>query len=154
ASRAGVRRGDIVVELDRTPVRTRRNYFEVLGSLTSGGQTTLVGEREGTRQTLNVVVAAVPEETAEAIGKRRLGIEIAESHWGTYPALEIRSVGPNSAADDLGLQAGDFLLALEGDALPDRVAFRKAITKLRGRSRVGAIVARGPNRYRLTFELP
>jgi serine protease Do len=154
ASRAGVRRGDIVVELDRTPVRSRRGYYEVLASLTSGGRSKLVIEREGTRRTLDVTVAAFPEERAEAIGKRMLGVEIEETRWGSYPALRISSVSANSAADDLGLQPGDFLLALEGDALPDRVAFRKAITKLRGRSRVGAIVARGPNRYRLTFELP
>jgi serine protease Do len=152
---AGVRRGDIVVELDRTPVRSRRSFFEVLGSLTSGGRTRLVVEREGQRRSFDVAVAAFPEERAEAIGKVLLGVEVGESRWGgTYPALQVESVVPNSAADDLGLQAGDYLLALEGESLPDLVAFRKAITKLRGRSRVGAIVARGPSRYRLTFELP
>jgi len=153
--RAGIRRGDIVLELDRTPVRTRRGYFELLGSLTSGGHTTLVVEREGVRRSIDIEVAVFPEERAEAIAKVLLGIEVAESSWGAnLPALRIESVVPNSAADDLGLQAGDYLLALEGDALSDRVAFRKAITKLRGRARVGAIVARGPNRYRLTLELP
>jgi serine protease Do len=154
ASRAGLQRGDIIVELDRTPIRSRRSYFEVLGSLTSGGRTTLVAERDGARRSFDLTVAAFPEERAEAIGKLLLGVELEESRWGAYPALRIRSVAPNSASDDLGLEPGDYLLALEGDALPDLVAFRKAITKLRGRSRVGAIVARGPNRYRLTLELP
>jgi serine protease Do len=155
AQRAGVRRGDVVVELDGTPVRSRRSYFELLGSLTSGGRTRLVVEREGVRNPLDIEVAVFPEERAEAIAKVILGVEVAESRWGgNYPALRIESVVPDSAADDLGLQPGDFLLALEGEALPDRVAFRKAITKLRGRARVGAIVARGPSRYRLTLELP
>jgi serine protease Do len=155
ARRAGIRSGDIVVELDRTPVRSRRGYFELLGSLTSGGRTPLVVEREGSRRAFDVEVEVFPEDRAEAIAKILLGIEISESRWGgSYPALRIENVVPNSAADDLGLQPGDFLLALENEALRDRVAFRKAITKLRGRSRVGAIVARGPNRYRLTLEVP
>jgi serine protease Do len=155
ASRADVRRGDIVVELDRTPVRSRRGYFEVLGGLTSGGRARLVVERDGERRSIDIDVDAFPEERAEAIGKVLLGIEVSEARWnGAYPALRIDAVTPNSAADDLGLQPGDFLLALEGEPLTDRVAFRKAITKLRGRSRVGAIVARGPSRYRLTLELP
>jgi serine protease Do len=155
ASRAGVRRGDIVVELDRTPVRSRQGYFELLGSLTSGGRTTLVAEREGARRTFELGVEAFPEQRAEAIGKQILGVEVSESRWGNgHPALRVESVVPNSAADDLGLQAGDYLLALGNDPLPDRVAFRKAITKLRGRSRVGAIVARGANSYRLTLDLP
>jgi serine protease Do len=155
ASRAGVRRGDIVVELDGTPVRSRRGYYELLGSLTSGGRTKLVVEREGGRRAFELGVEAFPEQRAEAIGRQILGLEVSESRWGNgHPALRIDQVVPNSAADDLGLQAGDYLLALESEPLPDLVAFRKAITKLRGRSRVGAIVARGSSRYRLTLDLP
>src|SRR5262249_13159655 len=110
---------------------------------------------DAARRTFDVDVDVFPEERAAAIGKVLLGIEVSESHWGVEtPALRIDGVTPNSAADDLGLKPGDYLLALEGEALPDLVAFRKAITKLRGRSRVGAIVARGTSRYRLTLELP
>jgi serine protease Do len=158
AQRAGLRRGDVIVQLDRTRINSRRQYYEVLSGLTAGGRAPLVIEREGKRVTAELEVEAFPEQRADEIGRILLGIEVSQpvalagSRGRT--GLEIARVLPNSAAGSIGLEPGDVLVALDGAPIESVSAFRQAVAGLRGRSNVQAIVARGSYSARVTLELP
>ncbi len=156
AEHAGLRRGDVVLELEGTRIRSRRSYFEILGSLTDGGRARMAIERDGQRRDVELLARAFPGQRAPAIAKILLGLEVStEQTWRGVPGLRIGGIVPNGAADAAGLRPDDLLLELDREPMRDRDAFARAVQRLRGRSRVLALVARGPDGYgRVSLELP
>jgi serine protease Do len=77
AAEAGLRRGDVVLALEGTRVRSRRAYFEILGGLTDGGRARIEVERGGKELTFALVARAFPEDRADSIAKILLGLEVS-----------------------------------------------------------------------------
>lgn len=65
----------------------------------------------------------------------------------------VAGVRRGSAAGRAGLQPGDRLLAINGRALEDEAALRRAVLDLLGRPRALVVVQRGPGRYHVTIPL-
>ncbi len=161
AQRAGLRRGDILVSLDRTPIDSQRSYFDVLRGLTNRDRTTVEVERNAERQQFKLRTEVFPEERADELALILLGFQVIEMPdqyalpRGLSPSdgLLVRRVVARSAAQRVGVRSGDLILRMNRDVLVDHDAFRKAITKLRGRKQVLLLVQRGRNRYYVTLEL-
>ena len=159
AVQAGLWRGDIVVKLDGTPVRSRSGYFQLLSSLTDGGRTEIEIERDGERRALSVTARAFPDARADELAKILLGISVSQPKTVLLPrqrgvGLAIAAVAPNGAAEQKGVRAGDVLLQLDGQRTEDRQAFRAAVRRARSRPAVSAWVARGNRVGRIILELP
>ncbi len=161
AERAGIRSGDILLEFDSTRVRELRNYFEILRGLTANDDATILLERAGKERALVAQAAVFPEERAEELGEILLGVEVTELteelarrfQIRRYGGLMIKRVIPRSPASMRGLRPGDVILKVNQDKMDDRVAFRRAVTKLRGRGRVLLLVQRGDRGYPVSLEL-
>ncbi|MCP4003218.1 MAG: PDZ domain-containing protein [bacterium] len=162
ADRIGVRAGDILLEFDGTRLMSMRNYFEILSGLTPGDRANLKIERGDKTLNLKIKAVAFPEERAEELAEILLGVEVTELNQdlarrygipANVSGLVIRRVIPRSPAANSGLRPGDVILGINRDRIEDRVAFRRAVTKLRGRPQVLLTVKRGLRDGSVTLEL-
>jgi serine protease Do len=151
SSRAGIRRGDIVASVDGRSVENAHQLFEMLKGLTANQMLRLTLYRDGESRVVSAVAEELPQTMVHNIARQKLGLELTRSE--THFAFEVTDVDPGSAAETLGLQAGDFLLGINGVALNTSEDLRRAVARLRGRTRALVVVQRGPGRYHLTLPL-
>jgi len=151
ATRAGVHRGDIVAEVDGHTVNNAQQLFEMLEGMTANQDLRLELYREGEFRTVTATAEELPQAMVHNIVGRMLGLELKLSE--PHRAFELTDVESASAAESLGLQAGDFLIGINGVALSSHEDLRRAVARLRGRSRALVVVQRGPGRYHLTLQL-
>ncbi|HEB89111.1 MAG TPA: PDZ domain-containing protein [Deltaproteobacteria bacterium] len=151
ASRAGIQRGDIVANLDGRAVKSAQQLFEMLEGMTADQKLELELYRDGKLRKVVATAEELPQSMVHDIASRMLGLELKLSE--RHHAFVVSEVDPGSAAEALGLRIGDYLLGINGVALASNEDLRRAVARLRGRSRALVVVQRGPGRYHLTLPL-
>jgi len=151
ASRADVRRGDIVAKVDGRSVKDAQQLFEMLEGMTAGQTIRLELYRKGKRLSVETIAEELPPSIVRTIANRKLGLDLELSSQNQ--AFEIIAVDRRSAAATMGLRPGDFVLGINGVALHSEEDLRRAVARLRGRPRALVVVQRGPGRYHLTIPL-
>jgi serine protease Do len=151
ASRAGVRRGDIVTRMDGQPLESAAAFFERLKIATAGQSFALTLQRDGAAKTLRVRTEAVPPKLIDGLLEELTGLAIEPREAGG--GFVVTSVRGDSGGDRIGVQTGDLVLGIDGRALEDEAALRRAVLGLRGRSRCQIVVQRGQGRYHVTIPL-
>ena len=107
--------------------------------------------RDGQFRTITTIAEELPQAMVRNIASRLLGLELTFSD--PHRAFKISDVDSGSAAETLGLRPGDFLIGINGVALSSDDDLRRAVARLRGRTRALVVVQRGPGRYHLTLPL-
>ena len=155
AQRAGLRRGDVILRLEGTPVATPRTYFEILRGIPAGEVAEMRVERERTVHTISLPTEAFPEERADDLAELLLGLSVRDPapRKGAERGLAVSRVAPRSAAARIGLRPGDRIVQLDRAEIGDRAAFRRAVSKLRGRRQVLLLVRRGSRGYHVTLPI-
>jgi serine protease Do len=150
AARAGVRLGDVVSGVDGHLLGEPREFFERLDRATVGQELRLDLWREGAARSLVVRAEAIPEDYAEQLVRDLIGVELAPLPDGGFV---VRSLRAGSGAARIGIQPGDRLLGINGQALTGADALRRSALALRGRTRALLVVQRGTGRYHVTIPL-
>ncbi len=150
AERAGIRRGDVVVKLDGHKLESARQLFEILEGVTPNQALSLELWRDSQSLKVSVVAEKIPENVAEQLISRFLGLQLEPNPTGAFQVTAVRRASP---AARFGLQPGDLILGINGLALENREALRRAALSLRGRDRALVVVQRGPGRYHVTIPL-
>ena len=150
AARAGVRRGDVVTQLERRPVRSGRDFFEMLESVTPGQELRVDLLRQGAARSLAIRAEVIPDAVVSQILSERLGVELAPAEQGGYA---VRSVRKDGGAARIGIQPGDRILGINGRPLQGAEDLRRSALDLSGRSRALVVVQRGAGRYHVTIPL-
>ena len=151
AARAGVRRGDVVTQLERHPIHVSRDFFEMLASVTPGQELRIDYLRDGKPQTLSLKAEVMPDAVVTQILRERLGVELERA--GDQPVYSVRAVRKDGGAARIGIQPGDVILGVNGRALKDAEDLRRCALDLSGRSRALVVVQRGAGRYHVTIPL-
>ena len=151
ASRAGIRRGDIVTSFDGRGVKSAQQLFEMLDGMTAGQALELELFKDGALRMVTARAEELPQPIVHSITNRLLGLGLEYS--SRDEAFAVVEVDRGSAAEALGLRKGDYLLAVNGIALATEEDLRRAVARLRGRARALVVVQRGPGRYPLTLPL-
>ena len=146
-----MRRGDLILELAGTGVAAPRTYFEILRGIPAGDAAPLRVEREGRSISLSPRTETFPEERADDLADLLLGLTVEQTASGR--GLAVSRVGPRSPAARIGLRPGDRILKVDRAEVSDRAAFRRAVSKLRGRRTVLLLVQRGDRGYHLTLPI-
>ena len=150
ASRSGVRRGDVVTQVDHHPVHSPRDFFEMLESATPGQELRIDLVRDGKPQALNVRAEVMPDAVVAQILRERLGVELVPAEQGGYA---VRAVRKDGGAARIGIQPGDLILGINGRPLQRAEDLRRSALDLSGRSRALVVVQRGAGRYHVTIPL-
>jgi serine protease Do len=150
AERGGLRRGDLLVAVDGHAVRSAREVYEILERCTPGQELRLALLRGGERSERTVRAEPFPAELVHELGERLLGTGLAPAQGRGF---RVEGVRPGSGAARIGIEPGDRLLAINGRALEDEAALRRAVLDLLGRPRALVVVQRGPGRYHVTIPL-
>jgi serine protease Do len=169
ADRAGMERGDVILEFDGVPVLTAPRLLRLAAQRAPGTAVTVVLLRLGERRSLEVTLDQLEEEAAPGGAEtpqrldlpRDLGLGVRE----LTPALRrelgadvergvvVSKVQPGSPADNAGFQEGDVVLEVNRTAVRDRVSYGNALDQARGRERVLFLVKRGEGSLYLVVPL-
>ncbi len=150
ASRANLRRGDVVMYLDEQPVDSAKFFFEKLETSVDGQEVALSIWRNGKKKTIDVVLEEIPPQHVAKLAQEIMGLQLEPNPAGGFV---VRSVREGSGAAQIGFQSGDLVLGINGDSLTDNDALRRTILNLRGLSHALVVVQRGANRYHVTIPL-
>ncbi|HYZ90351.1 MAG TPA: trypsin-like peptidase domain-containing protein [Myxococcales bacterium] len=159
AAHAGLRRGDVVVSVDRSPVRDADELRFLLHDVPLGARVTLGILRDGEKHEVALSPAPLTPERAMASFESATGLKLAE-----FSADEARKAGIDaprglvaidqvkrgSAAQRGGLRAGDIVVAVNSAEVDTLKDFQKALGNARKSGRAVLLVQRG---YRL-MEFP
>jgi len=150
AAASGIERGDIITRVDGHPVRSAREFYEILERGTVGQPLRLTLFRDGAERQAAAVLAEIPEAEIAELAEQMLGFSLEAAPQGGFRVTSVRS---GSGAHRIGIERGDLILGINGKPLGGEEALRRSILELRGRDRALVVVQRGMGRYHVTIPL-
>ncbi len=154
ADRAGVKRGDVLLEVEGIAVPTLSDYQDALAEFTTGDRITLKLFRRGKEISTPLQPASFPPELALETVYRRLGIKVGEARKGNAQqrsGVSIEEVKQDSEAARIGLKAGDLIAQVNEVAVTNLEDFKKAISQYHHLISLNLVVRRGPYAYSITL---
>lgn len=146
AARSGLEPGDIIIEFDGEAIETSADLPHVVGLITPGTKVDVLIVRNRKQQTVEVEVGGLDADdsvdqaygTADTgpDGAGRLGIVVEEapqemlSRWDLAGGVVVRSVVPESPAEDAGLMPGDVITAVGATPVRSLEVFRDIVGEL------------------------
>jgi len=167
AAAAGIRQGDIILELDGHEIEDTIDLRNRVASSAPGSRVRLSVERDGSDRTIDVTLGELPSEgdqaapesgaTEEGYGMslRNLTPEIADQLGiSGEKGVVIDEVESGSAADSAGLRRGDVIQQVNRKRITSLSEFRAEITKSGGSNAILLLVRRGGNTFYVTVQKP
>jgi serine protease Do len=128
AARAGLRDGDIIVTVDKEPIKDASGLIDAISRHGIGRKVSVEAWREGQRRTIEVTIGELDSdrEPAAGGGTARIGIGLATLNDELAPSLGlpagtrgaiVTEVQPGGPAARAGLQSGDVIVEIDGKAV-------------------------------------
>ncbi len=166
AEKAGVKPDDVVVSVDGRKVESNNDLSRYIASKTPGTTVKLTVLRNGSEQAISIVLGTFPDEgdkSDEDEGRKgRLGMTLRDLNGDLAERLElprgskgvvVMDVEAGEAAEQAGLQRGDVIVSVNGDAVESVDAFEAAIEKARPGGLARLRVRRGGAHQYLVLKL-
>lgn len=140
ASKAGFKSGDIIEQVNGQPIKRLVQLFDQLKSRLEGETIEMTVSRSDQKITekLTLVGELQPYEVAF------LGIlpQRESASRNDRPGIGIRYVYPESPAAESGIETGDRILKLNGEAIEDVVSLRDQLSRLRPEAEIQLEISR------------
>lgn len=149
ADRAGLRPGDVIVEVGKTPVDSREAFSTVTATASSGRPITLKVAREERTVDVTVTPSDAPSDLGLQILQAICGIDVADRSG----SVVIIDVAPGSRASRMGLEPGDRIVGINGTEIATKKRINELVTRGSDRTSIVLYVARGRYIYTLTFPM-
>lgn len=149
AAKAGLQRGDVLLGLNGRPLHSAEEYLQREREFSSGDTIKLRVLRERTENEISLTTSRFPQEKAEDLSWRLLGVVVAEGENG----LEVKKVRPGSPAARIGVERGDTILGLSGAQTKTLAEFRRKMIDARLSQSLLLSIARGRQLYHVTIPL-
>ncbi len=152
AAKAGLRRGDLVVSMDRSPVRDPDELRFLLHDVPVGAHVTLGVRRGNEKLDLSLTPAPLTPERAMASFQSATGLKLAEMSPAQARRagidaprglVAVDQVQRGSSAQRGGLRRGDIVVALNSAEVDTLKDFERAVTQARKSGRAVLLVQRG-----------
>jgi serine protease Do len=159
AAEAGIERGDVLLALDGLPIKDRDGFFERLAGYTSGSTLRIRVARRSQEKDVTVAAREIPDEYVASLSDSWLGLRVAENskaaarqyELATSRGLVITEVRGASAAAKAGIQAGDVVRQVNGDAVDSAEEYKEAVLAASERETVVLVIQRGQVGYYVTL---
>ncbi len=167
AAKAGLKRGDIIINFDGTPIKHMNELPRLVAATQPGTKAQVTVLRDGKEKTFSLTVteleeerqAAGPEEMEEdssvGLGVDDLTPEMAR-RFGlkeTQGVVVIR-VQPASPAAEAGIRPGDVILELNGQTVRSVDQFQGLLKKMTEGSFARLLIKRSGHTLYITLEIP
>ena len=160
AARAGLKRGDVILAVDGTPVDDVGRLRNLIAGTAPGTTLKLTVLRDGREQTLDVAVAEMPERgpatAARPSAPERPGLSVADvtpevaKKLGLPPGLAgalVTEVIPGGPAAEAGLRPGDVIQEVNRKPVRSAAEFAREVEQARGRDIVVLVNRGGSTAY-------
>jgi serine protease Do len=158
AAKAGIRHGDVVVEVNGKPIRNNRELIDTISYLPVGSDVQITLLREGKRQVVTAKTAERPDDGAQAEEETptsgpvrdKLGLTVQNissemRRMYTLPAdltgVIVTNVKNVSPAGDANISEGDVISEVQGQRVTSADDFRDLIGKVKSGQRVRLYVS-------------
>ena len=145
AAEAGLRKNDIILSVNGRPVRDQDALKNMTAFAELGKPVTLEILRDGEAIKLPVTIGPMPDDSMilsaqPQFDPRTLGVRLADTDRGV---VQIRAVDVGSPAHDAGLRAGDYILAIADQPVPNVRVAEELLSQIDSRLGVELLVASG-----------
>lgn len=143
AADAGLRAGDIVLEVNGAEVERSRNLPRLIGQVTPGSEAELTIMRDGEQEQVDVTIGDWPNadeptqsRSDDSDAQARLGIAVAEledaqrERLGVKSGVLVRDVDSRGAAAEAGIRPGDVVVSIDHDAIESADQLRELVASL------------------------
>ena len=159
AEHAGVARGDVIVEFEGKPITESHQLPALVAESRIGSKAHLTVLRNGAKKTLDVTIAALPEDPERRLSSRDGGRGDDSAVWGFAVAditpqiarghrlardhgVVVTDVEPEGPAAEAGIQPGDIVREVDRAPVESSSDLRKAL-QARKKDNVLLLVQRG-----------
>jgi serine protease Do len=161
ADQMGLKRGDIITELDKTRIASSRDYYDQLSQHTAQEIMNLIFFRNGKRYELEITTASFPPDLALPLAFNKLGFRIeglnsalAEKfRLNERQGLVIVELKKGSQAERLGLEPGDLVRGVNDMTVTTKEDFKNAVIKYRLKEMITVLIQRGWTVYSVPFKM-
>jgi serine protease Do len=164
AKRAGVHKGDVILEYDGKQVEDRYQLTKMVGRTPVGKKVKIIVLRDKKQEPLWVTIGEVSEKQATAAAPRhdetdRWGLKVQDitpdiaAHLGLpdNEGVVIAGVDPGSPAQEEGLQPGDVIIEVGHNPVKNLADFRKYMEPYRNQKTLLLTVRTQANEYHNFF---
>lgn len=158
ADRAGIKTGDIIVELDGRAIGNTHDLLMIVAGLPIGKQINIVVMRADKKKIFEVEISERAEEKqiiAQGESKEYLGMTVQEltpdiaEHLGLSDrsGVIVTQVDGGSPAESAGIQERDLILQIDRMKIADLKDYHKAMTRAAAKESVLFLIKRGDSKF-------
>ncbi|RJQ46600.1 MAG: DegQ family serine endoprotease [Nitrospiraceae bacterium] len=173
AEKAGLRRGDIITEIDSKGIKNVESLRNTIAQSNVGSTIELTVVRDGKTMTINATITEFPQDLAQAVPKeseeaysyhdnalagfsvmnmtqeiaKQLGLSKDEK------GVVIVKVEPYTAAEDAGLRKGDIIQEINKKTIKNISEFNSIVSKVKKGDTLLLFINRGGNKFYITLKV-
>jgi serine protease Do len=162
AEAGGIKRGDIILRFDGKGINEMNELPRIVAATPVGKEVEVEVLREGKSLKLNLKVGELKDEAAPAAAEKaklELGMSVQEItpeiarqlRLGDLQGVVVGQVEAGSAADEAGIQRGDVIREINGQAIRKLSDYQSVLEKLKKDEIVRLLVRRGERNLFLTL---
>ena len=157
ALKAGLKQGDTITKVNGEQIDDAKDLSRTVAGLVPGKPVPFEIVRDGKRQTIDVEIGTMPNDTPRmaSAGKDGKGVDLSDLGIQVAPAddgegVRITELDPRSTAADRGLKAGDVILEIGGKTVSSPADVSDAMKVAKGK-KVLMLVRSGDNQRFITL---
>ena len=160
AKRAGIRPGDVLLEIDGHELEDKPDYFRKIASYPVDDHFWLTYLQDGHRHRVKIHISTISPFAAGELAKQWLGVSVADINWRHAKRYKIKArhgvvvtkVRPSGPSGQVGIRPGDIIRQMNENRVRGLDDFNTAILEAGKLHSVLLLVQRGRNSYYVTLE--
>jgi serine protease Do len=160
AQEAGLKPGDVVTNIGQRRITSAEIYHDVIRDFAAGDTVPVTVWRDRKTQTFQVRTRTFPEELAEDLAYKLLGVRVEaissaarlKYKIAAEDGVMVTEIRSGSYLDNIGARPGDIIRRINEMALKTLDDFKKAAIKYRHKESAALLIQRGNQQYYVTIK--